>query len=382
MTSPEQNAASTVPIDDPNVQQAPPPRERRPTIFSVFDPRRRHLITAILIGLNTLVFLAMVFSGANIFEPKTETLLKWGAVFRPAVLGGEWWRLITCCFVHVGMFHLMVNMYALLYIGIMLEPLLGRVKFLVAYLLTGLLASLSSVVFNAYTVGAGASGAIFGVYGLFLALLTTKLIHPQVRKPLLKSMVWFVVLNLAIGFSGFVDNAAHAGGLVSGFLFGYAYLPALTHPWKRGLSLRTVLLSIAGVLALTVAVLRNLPNDILVYEQKMQAFESRDSLARSAYDQMINAGQPQRDSLKTNAAGYWQQGKDLALEMGKLHLPKPLVQRNLRLVAYCQLRIQQTEMAYRSLNGEPSPTNIPYRDQMKELEGRLDSLEKSLGDDE
>ena len=81
MTSPEQNAASAVPIDDPNVQQAPP-RERRPTIFSVFDPRRKHLITAIIIGLNTLVFLAMVFSGVNIFEPSSQTLLTWGAVFR------------------------------------------------------------------------------------------------------------------------------------------------------------------------------------------------------------------------------------------------------------------------------------------------------------
>jgi len=381
MTSPEPNAASAVPIDDPNVQQAAP-RERRPTIFSVFDPRRKHLITAILIGLNTLVFLAMVFSGANIFEPKTETLLKWGAVFRPSVLGGEWWRLITCCFVHVGLFHLMVNMYALLYIGIMLEPLLGRVKFLVAYLLTGLLASVSSVVFNAYTVGAGASGAIFGVYGLFLALLTTRLIHPQVRKPLLKSMVWFVVLNLAIGFSGFVDNAAHGGGLVSGFLFGYAYLPALTHPWKRGLSLRTVLLSIFGVLILTVAVYRRLPNDILVFEQKTQAFESRDSLARSAFDQMINAGPDHRETWKSKAVAYWQEDLKLAYEMDLLHLPQSLIKRNFKLKAYCSLRIQQTVQTYLSLNGGTSPTNIPYKDQLKELGDQLDSLEKSLGDDE
>jgi rhomboid protease GluP len=381
MTSPEQNAASAVPIDDPNVQQAPP-RERRPTIFSVFDPRRKHLITAIIIGLNTLVFLAMVFSGANIFEPKTETLFKWGAVFRPAVLGGEWWRLITCCFVHVGLFHLMVNMYALLYIGIMIEPLLGRLKFLVAYLLTGLLASVSSVVFNSYTVGAGASGAIFGVYGLFLALLTTKLIHPQVRKPLLKSMVWFVVLNLAIGFSGFVDNAAHAGGLVSGFLFGYAYLPALTHPWRRGLSRLTVLLSIAGALALTVTALRLLPNDTLVYEQKLQTFESRDSLARSAYDQMINAGPAQRGDWKNKATAYWQQCLNLATEMDLLHLPQALSKRNFKLKAYCMLRLQQTVQTYLSLNGETGPPGLPYKNQLRTLESQLDSLEKSLGDDE
>jgi len=381
MTSPEQNAASAVPIDDPNIQQ-PPPRERRPTIFSVFDPRRKHLITAILISLNTLVFLAMVFSGANIFEPNTETLMKWGADFRPAVLGGEWWRLITSCFIHIGIFHLMVNMYALLYIGIMLEPLLGRVKFLVAYLATGLLASVSSVVFHAYSVGAGASGAIFGVYGVFLALLTTKLIHPEVRKPLLRSMLWFVVLNLGIGFVGFVDAAAHGGGLVSGCLFGYIYLPALKHPWKRGLSTRTVLLSVAGVLAITVAVLRLLPNDILVYEQKLQTFDARDSLGRNAYNEMTHAAPDQREAWRNKAVGYWQQGMDLAAEMGKLRLPQALVQKNFKLQAYCRLRLQQTEIAYLSMTGEPSPISIPYSDQLKKVENRVDSLEKTLGDDE
>jgi len=379
MTSPEQNGASAVPADDQNVQQ--PRREKRPTIFSVFDAKSKHLITAIIIGLNTLVYLAMVFSGVNIFEPGSQTLLNWGAVFRPAVLGGEWWRLITCCFIHVGLFHLMVNMYALLYIGIMLEPLLGRTKFLVAYLLTGLLASVSSVAFNAYTVGAGASGAIFGVYGLFLALLTTKLIHPQVRKPLLKSMVWFVVLNLAIGFSGFVDNAAHGGGLVSGFLLGYAYLPALTHPWKKGLSVRTVVLSIVGVLLLTVTILRRIPNDVLVYEQKIEAFESRDSLARAAYDQMANDAPAQRDNWKNKAIGYWQQDLQLLTEMETLRLSKPLHQRNFMLVSYCKLRIQQTEIAYRSLNGETGPPDRLYKDQLKEMTTQLDAMEKSLGDD-
>jgi rhomboid protease GluP len=380
MTSPEQNDASAVPEDDHNVQQ--PRRERRPTIFSVFDAKGKHLITAIIIGLNTLVFLAMVFSGVSIFEPSSQTLLNWGAVFRPAVLSGEWWRLITCCFIHVGLFHLMVNMYALLYIGIMLEPLLGRVKFLVAYLLTGLLASLSSVAFNAYTVGAGASGAIFGVYGLFLALLTTKLIHPHVRKPLLKSMVWFVVLNLAIGFSGIVDNAAHGGGLVSGFIFGYAFLPALKHPWKKGLSVRTVVLTIAGALLLTVAILRSIPNDILVYEQKMQSFESTDSLARAAYDQMTNNAPAQRDRWKNTAVGDWQQGVQLLSEMEKLRLSKPLHRRNFMLLSYCKLRIQQTEIAWRALNGETGPPDSPYKAQLKEMATQLEAMEKRLGDDD
>jgi hypothetical protein len=84
----------------------------------------------------------------------------------------------------------------------------------------------------------------------------------------------------------------------------------------------------------------------------------------------------------TSAIGYWQQCKDLALEMGKLHLPAPLIQRNLRQVAYCQLRIQQTETAYRWFTEGSGPTNNPYTDRMKALEARLDSLEKQLAEDD
>jgi len=352
------------------------------TIFSVFDPKRKHLVTGILIGLNTLVFIIMVVNGVGLFEPKTESLLRWGAVFRPAVLAGEWWRLITCCFIHVGLFHLMVNMYALLYIGIMLEPLLGRVKFLVAYLLTGLLASLASISWNVYTVGAGASGAIFGVYGLFLALLTTHLIHPQVRKPLLKSMVWFVVLNLAIGLSGFVDSAAHGGGLVSGFLLGYAYLPALKHPGSRGLFFRTIVLSIAGVLLVAVTVYRLIPRDILVYEQKTQAFESRDSLARGAYDQLVNGPADQRERIKEKAVQYWRLNEQLVTEMNALRVPKELRDRNRRLQAYCRLREQQIELTYEAITQYPNPMASPYKDRLDLNKRELDTLEKSFEEGE
>ena len=82
---------TTTETDQSAVPPAPP--RKRETIFSVFDPKGKHLITGILIGLNVLVFIAMAVSGINLLEPTSENLLKWGANFRPATLEGEWWQI-------------------------------------------------------------------------------------------------------------------------------------------------------------------------------------------------------------------------------------------------------------------------------------------------
>ena len=103
--------------------------------------------------------------------------------------------------------------------------MLGKVKYITAYLCTGIIASVVSLWWHKDGINsAGASGAIFGLYGLFLALLTTNLIPKQMRQPLLQSIVIFVVYNLAYGMKGGVDNAAHVGGLISGFIIGYIYV--------------------------------------------------------------------------------------------------------------------------------------------------------------
>lgn len=355
------------------------PRPKRETIFSVFDPTGKHLITAILVGLNILVFIAMAVSGVNLIEPGTESLLKWGANFRPLTLEGGWWRLLTCCFLHIGIFHLLVNMYALLYIGVMLEPFLGRTRYLVAYLLTGLLSSLASLAWNSYTVSAGASGAIFGVYGLFLALLTLPhLIHPDARKPLLKSMVWFVVLNLGIGVSGIVDNAGHVGGLVSGLLIGYAWYPALRKPWSRGLKYITILLPIVAAIALSFLGYRSIPNDIGVYEQKLKVFASRDSLALDALSKLKDYPKGrERDELKAKGLHYLQQNILLLADLNTIKLPAELHERNKKLIQYCQSQITYAELTAKALD----ENSQAYNDEIEAYRRRIDTLTKELSED-
>lgn len=177
-----------------------------------------------IIIINVLVFVAMVFKGVDIISPTGEEIVNWGGNYLPFTIAGDWWRLISCVFVHIGIIHLLFNMYALYSIGTYLEPMLGRVKYITAYLCAGVFASLASLWWHKTPVAsAGASGAIFGMYGVFLALLSTSLIPKAVRKPLLQSIGIFVFYNLAYGMSSGVDNAAHIGGLLSGLVIGYIY---------------------------------------------------------------------------------------------------------------------------------------------------------------
>ena len=157
-------------------------------VFSLLVPRQGYFITPIIMDINIAIFLLMVISGAGFMKPDNSSLVAWGANYTPLTLGDQWWRLITSTFVHVGIMHLLLNMYALVYVGLLLEPILGREKFAVVYLLTGIIASLTSLGWHDITLSAGASGAIFGMYGVFLAMLTTNLIEKSKRKPLLTSM--------------------------------------------------------------------------------------------------------------------------------------------------------------------------------------------------
>lgn len=205
-------------------------KEKVSGLFSLITPTEGYFVTPIIVILNILVFAAMAISGVHLLMPSNESLLLWGANFRPVTIEGEWWRLFTSTFLHIGIFHLLMNMYALVYIGLLLEPYLGKARFLSAYLIAGISGSVASIFWNDLTISAGASGAIFGMYGVFVALLTTKLIEKSARKSLLISIGVFVFYNLANGLKGGIDNAAHIGGLLSGLVVGYSFYPSLIKP--------------------------------------------------------------------------------------------------------------------------------------------------------
>ncbi len=198
--------------------------EKESSFIHFFIPRKGFIATPVLIDINILVFILMAATGAGILEPSTLALLNWGADFGPLTLTGDWWRAVTCNFVHIGAFHLLMNMYAFIYIGIWLEHLIGTRRMFVSYLLTGLCSAVFSLYMHAETISTGASGSIFGLYGIFLAFLLFHRIERSQRKALLTSILIFVGYNLIYGIRAGVDNAAHIGGLLSGFLLGFIYV--------------------------------------------------------------------------------------------------------------------------------------------------------------
>jgi membrane associated rhomboid family serine protease len=185
-------------------------------------PRPGYTTTPIIIDLNILIFVLMVLAGKGFISFQSTDLLAGGANYRPMTAGAnQWWRLLTSIFLHAGIMHLLFNMAGLLFAGILLEPALGKGRLVAVYLLTGIAASLTSLWWHPATVSVGASGAIFGLYGVVLALLTTKYFPPVFKKSFTAGVLIFVGGNLLVGLTGGIDNAAHVGGLVSGLVAGY-----------------------------------------------------------------------------------------------------------------------------------------------------------------
>lgn len=191
-------------------------------------------VTYGLIGINVLVYLAMVVSGINFFQPTPLDVLRWGGSLPALDFSGDWWRVFTSMFLHFGLIHIALNMVALYMISIYMEPMLGKARWLTGYLCAGLIGGVVSLMLrnNQLVVGAGASGAIFGAYGIFLALLTTRIIPQHIRGNLLQFVLFFVAYNVFYGFkkgSG-IDNGAHLGGLGGGMVIGYIYYFSVKKP--------------------------------------------------------------------------------------------------------------------------------------------------------
>ena len=172
--------------------------------------------TYALIAANLLMF---VLSGSRggFGDTDSETLYDLGMLYAPAVWDGQIWRLFAAQFLHGGLMHIGFNMYVLYSIGPELERIYKAPRFLLVYLGAGWMGCLSSLIWSGASVGA--SGAIFGLAGAFLAISLRKRAYFDAFG---SQMLFFIGINLAIGFAGYfnVDNFGHMGGLVGGFILG------------------------------------------------------------------------------------------------------------------------------------------------------------------
>ena len=176
-------------------------------------------VTYILIAINVIVFALMYILGDG--SENTYTLIKFGALFGPFVKAGEYYRLITSAFLHIGPVHLLMNMYALYIIGSQVENFLGHFKYSIIYFISIITGSLLSLIINTNVVSAGASGAIFGLMGALLYFGYHYRVY--LGNALKTQIIPLIALNLLLGFMiPGIDISCHIGGLVGGTLATWA----------------------------------------------------------------------------------------------------------------------------------------------------------------
>lgn len=363
------------PYEDVLLLPKPTITQRIANFFSVFKPVSGYFITPIIVNINILIFIIMVANGVDFFAPTSEDMVNWGANFRPITLEGEWWRLLASCFLHIGVFHLFMNMFALIYIGLLLEPHLGKMRFLSAYLLAGLMASVTSLWWHELTVSAGASGAIFGMYGLFLVLLTTDLFEKNARKALLTSIVIFVGYNLLSGMNAGIDNAAHIGGLIAGIVIGFVYTLSLDEEDNKILKFKIIGSLAVAFSIISFIVCSGLTNDIVIYEQKMKDFAEMEKMALEVYNQAYYY--PKEDllyNIKERGIYYWTENINVVNEIDKLNLPEEIHLRNAKVKTYCELRIKSFDLLYKAI----SENTDKYKVEIQNYEHQIDLLVSEL----
>lgn len=184
--------------------------------------RRPVIMNTVMIAANILVFILIEITGSS---SDSMHMIEWGAAFPPLIQEGEYYRLFTCMFLHFGLAHLVNNMIVLGFLGDNLERAVGRIKYLIIYILGGVGASYISYYAElsgsspTISVSAGASGAIFAVIGAMLYILIVN--KGRLEDLTTRQMVLLAGLTLYHGFiSAGVDNAAHVGGLICGFVLG------------------------------------------------------------------------------------------------------------------------------------------------------------------
>jgi rhomboid protease GluP len=194
--------------------------------------RRPFLLTQVIVGVNVLVFLGMVLSGVSPVSPSRVQLVMWGANFAPLSLGSQPWRMLASNYVHIGIIHIFFNMWCLWNLGRLAEQIFDRWTYLLIYTASGIAGSLVSLWVHPQGVGAGASGAIFGLAGGLIAVLYLGRlpIAKEALKPTLKSLVMFAAYNLFFGLVPGIDNAAHLGGLGAGLALGAVLAASVTQP--------------------------------------------------------------------------------------------------------------------------------------------------------
>jgi len=252
-------------------------------------------VTLALVAINLIVFALMTVSGAGLLSVDGEVAARWGSNIGPLTVAGQWWRLFTATFIHLGLVHVAFNMFALYQTGRMVERMYGSVHYALLYVFAGLSGSMVSILWHPLVNSAGASGAIFGVFGGLLAFILKpgNAVPPAIINEHRNSTLGFIGFNLLFGFSqSGVDNGAHLGGLLGGVVFGLLLARPLDSAARGRAGAPRLLLSVLACLMLLGA---------LAYPLR----HPRASVVRELRFRTVLLGIPQREQLANADANAW-----------------------------------------------------------------------------
>lgn len=350
-------------------------------IFYLLLPQKNYMVTPILVLLNVLcfvlyiafivVFLSLVHANRTVIKIDSINYFT-GATAREQLLNGQFWRLITYQFLHAGILHLFFNMYALVYIGLMLEHKLGRWKYVFIYLVSGICGGLLSAVYHDTGYMVGASGAIMGLFGAFMALLLSKAFERNATKALLISTLFVVAIMLINGsLKERVDNAAHIGGLFAGFIISYLLYNDTLGKWKASAMIRYALV---GCLTFVFGfiVIKNTPRiqtaEFMALEKKYrQNWETYHTIFKIPSD--LATGR-KLIIVQERGIDLWKENESLAKQMLALKLTKQQ-----RSKAEFRLKVAEIESKIVALlYKECAESTQYYRREIRELTRELNKL--------
>ncbi|TWI99889.1 rhomboid protease GluP [Mucilaginibacter frigoritolerans] len=306
-------------------------KEQLRGFFSPIIPRKKYVITPLLVIVNTIVFILtsvafvllpkLLFKN-NISDDTSEKIyMLLGFNSRTHVLNGEIWRLLTSVFLHFSWLHLVLNMIVLVYVGSLIEYKLGKWNFLLMFLFTGIISSMFSVMWHFTEISAGASGAIFGLFGILLALLSTNFYERSARKALLISTAITVGINIIPVGEG-IDHAAHFGGLISGYILGWIAYWGVTQKnlfiKKWGIALSGLLLTAAFV---AYGVLFMPQYQVKEYEALIQKYETMSNQLNVDFYGETSERQVKLDSMEQRGLPRVTEIKKIAAQLTHLKLP-------------------------------------------------------------
>ncbi|WP_160721683.1 rhomboid family protein [Bacillus sp. USDA818B3_A] len=322
------------------------------------------------------VFFWMEINGGS---TNTSTLIKYGAKVNTLIYQGEWWRLITPVFLHIGFLHLLMNTMALYFLGTTVERIYGRMRFLFVYLFAGFIGVIASFLFSS-NLSAGASGAIFGCFG---ALLYFGVMYPKLFfRTMGVNLIVVLGINLVFGFSASgIDNAGHLGGLAGGFLAaGMTHLPRKKKLWQ-------LVFLIASIAIVWFSLSYGFSASAQSKDEYSNLLLAEDYVKQGKYDQaykLLKESEQQAANLSERTyflLSFVEIKKDMLPE-AKIHLQKAIQLDPEFDEAYFNLaliNLEQNELQQAKMNADKAANLEPTKEQYTDLVNKINEYLEGSG---